>query len=199
MRRCSQSSVPAVTSLARTFGAVAFMVAALFMTPETARAQTTVDGDLVAQMAEQQKLISVFRTHDYQIREHFLIVANAILSTYGGWDSIDRLNCDNACKLRLSQTDFEHQVFLVRRDIGRSTAITEEELDGITQAIEAYEDLIQTGARIAEALDDGRVDDANQIYFEIARPAYIQVHGTMYTLIIKAERRVAALARSQRN
>ncbi len=193
-----ENSVAAAAGLRRVLGIIAFLIAALFLSAEKVRSQTTVGDDLVVEMAEQQKLISTFRTLDYRIREHFLLEANAILSTYGGWNSVDRLGND-AYRLRDSTAEFERQAVVIKRDVGRSKAINEEELQRFNDALESYSELIKTGDQIAKAIDDGRVGDANQIYFEIARPNYMQVHGTLYTLITTAERRVAALARAARN
>jgi hypothetical protein len=178
---------------------MAFLIAGLFVTPVKARSQTTSGEDLVIQMAEQQKIISIFNALDYQVREHFLLVANAMLSTYGGWNSIDRLNADNVSKLRDSKTDFEQQVIELRRNIGRLSAITADELQAVNEAIVIYESLIETGARIAELSDEGNADGANQVYFTNARLDYMRTHRILYTLITAAERRVATMARAPHN
>jgi hypothetical protein len=198
MRRFSENRVEAPVTLRRILATIAFLTAALFLSSEKVSSQTTGSDELVAEMAAQQKLISIFGRLDYQIRQHFLLEANAILSTYGDWNSISRLG-NNASVFRDSKADFEHEIIIIRRDIGRNSAITEGEMQTFDGAIEIYEGLIEAGDQIAKALDDGRVNDANQIYFEIARPNYLLAHGTMYTLIVTTERRVAAMARTRRN
>lgn len=147
-------------------------------------------------MAAQQKMIGTFRALDYEIRTHFLIVANAILSDYGGWNSKPEVWGNDAGKLRDSRGSFELRAVVIRRDIGRSSAISEEESQRLNRDIDSFLELIETGSQIAKEVIEGRVDEANQIYFETARPDYMQVHGDLYTLIITAERRVASMART---
>ena len=180
------------------FGALAFLTIALLVSAGKVESQTAERNELVLEMAEQQRMISIFRTLNYQIREHFLLEANALLSTYGGWNSIDRLG-NNAYKFRDDSAKFQQQALAIRRDIGRNSDINDDELRRFNATIDAYLDLIETGNQIAAAIDDGRVDDANQIYFETARPGYLNVHGSLYTLIVTAERRVADLARDESN
>lgn len=195
MKRFSEHAFEMPVGLNRLFAAVAFVAVGISMTPEEAKGQTTACNELVADMAAQQKMIGIFRTLDYQIREHFLNVANAIMSTYGGWNTWEGWG-SNADKLRDSTPDFERQVLVVRRDIGRNHAIREEELQRLNSALDSFLGLIETGDQIAREIDAGRVDDANQIYYETARPSYIQVHANLYTLIITAERRVASMAKT---
>ncbi|MFZ1727051.1 MAG: hypothetical protein WBO29_13145 [Albidovulum sp.] len=199
MRGFFANVVTATVSLSRIIGTIAILTAAIFAAPEKANSQTNACKELVVEIAAQQQLIGIFGRLEYEIRGHFLLEANAILSTYGGWDSVDRLSCDDACKFRTKIDEYKSEIIGVRRNIGRNTAVTDEELQSFDGAVEVYQGLIETGDQIAKALEDGRVDDANQIYFEIARPNYLQVHGTMYTLIATAERRVAAMARTQCN
>jgi hypothetical protein len=174
-------------------------MAALLISAEKVDSQTAKRDELVLEMAEQQRMIGIFRALDYQIWEHFLLEANAILSTYGGWDSVNRLSTNNADKFRDSTSDFQQQAFAIRRDIERNSAISDDELLRLNGVIDSYLGLIEIGDQIAAAIDDGRVDDANQIYFETARPGYLRVHGDLYTLITTAERRVADLARNRSN
>ena len=195
MRRFSEHAFAAPVGYSRLFAAIAFLAVGISMAPEEVRGQTTACNELVADMAAQQKMIGIFRTLDYNIRNHFLIVANAILSTYGGWNTKEGW-ASNAAQLGSSTAEFEQQAFVIRRDIGRDNAVSEEELQRLNSAIDSFLGLIETGDQIAKEIYDGRVDDANQIYFETARPNYMQVHGTLYTLIITAERRVASMART---
>lgn len=195
MRRFSEHAFAGPVGFGRLFAAIAFLAVGISMAPEEVRGQTTACKALVADMAAQQKMIGTFRTFDYQIREHFLIVANAILSTYGGWNTKEGW-ASNATQLRLSTADFEQQAFVIRRDIGRDKAISEEELQRLNSVIDSFLGLIETGDQISRVIGAGRVDDANQIYFETARPNYVQVHGDLYTLIVTAERRVASMART---
>ncbi len=165
------------------------------MAPVKVSGQTIACKELVADMAAQQKMIGIFRTLDYHIRQHFSIEANAILSTYGGWNTKEGW-ASNATQFRSSKPDFEQQALAIRRDIGRSKVISEEELQRLSSAVDSFLGLIETGDQIVKEIDAGRVDNANQIYFETARPNYVQVHGDLYTLIVTAERRVASMART---
>jgi hypothetical protein len=191
MRGISAGALAPPAAFGRVF---AVLAGGIPMAPEKASGQTTACNELVADMAAQQKMIGTFRTLDYQIREHFLKVANAILSTYGGWNTIGAWGSP-AGKLRDSKADFEQQASGIRRDIGYNNAISEEELQRLNSAIDSFLVLIETGSQISREIDAGRVGDANHIYFETARPNYLQVHGELYTLITAAERRVAAMAR----
>lgn len=192
----SEHAFAAPVGFSRLFATIAFLAVGISMAPAGVRGQTTACKELVADMAAQQKMIGIFRTLDYEIRTHFLIVANAILSTYGGWNSKPDSWGNDAGKLRDSKGSFELRAVVIRRDMSRSDAISEDESQRLNSAIDNFLGLIETGDQIAKEIDDGRVDDANQIYFETARPNYMQVHGTLYTLIITAERRVASMART---
>ena len=195
MRRFSEHAFAGPVGFGRLFAAIAFLALGISMAPEEVRGQTTACKELVADMAAQQKMIGTFRDLDYQIRQHFLIVANAILSTYGGWNTIEGWGT-TAGKLRDSRGEFDQQIAVYRRVVGRDTAISEEELERLNDAIDAFAGLIETGDQIAKEIYDGTVDEANQIYYETARPDYLQVHGALYTLIITAEKRVASMART---
>ncbi|MFN0116578.1 MAG: hypothetical protein ACKVPY_18055, partial [Paracoccaceae bacterium] len=70
-----------------------------------------------------------------------------------------------------------------------------EDLQRLNGTIDRYLGLIETGELIAREIEEGRIDDANQLYFTSARPDYKLSHGDLYTLVIAAERRVASMAR----
>ena len=80
MRRISEQAFAVPVRFCRLFAAIAFLAVGISMAPEKVRGQTIACKDLVADMAAQQKMIGIFRTLDYHIRQHFLIEANAILS-----------------------------------------------------------------------------------------------------------------------
>lgn len=195
----SQSSSVVCVGSSRLLAATAFLAIGISMTPEEGRGQTIACEDLVADMAAQQHMIGIFKKFDDDTRNHFLIVANAILSTYGGWNSKGEGWATNASNLQASTGNFELQAAVIRRDIGRSIAITEEELQRLNSSIDRFLELVALGDKIAVEIDGGRVDEANQIYFEAARTNYVSIHGDLYTLIIAAERRVASMARTPCN
>ena len=144
-------------------------------------------------MAAQQKMIGIFRMLDYKIRTHFLIVANALLSDYGGWNSKPESWGNDAGKLRDSKGSLELQVVVVRREMSRSAAMSEEETHRLSSDVDLFVKLIETGNRIAFEIITGRIGEANRIYFETARIDYMEAHGDLYTLIATAEKRVASM------
>jgi hypothetical protein len=87
MRRSSELAFAALVGFGRLFAIIAFLAVGISMVPKEVRGQTPTCKELVADMAAQQKMIGIFITLDYDLREHFLVVANAILSTYGGWNT----------------------------------------------------------------------------------------------------------------
>jgi hypothetical protein len=195
MRRIPIYACEAPGRFSRLFAVITIFAAGISVAPEEVRGQTPTCREAVADMVAQQKMIGILRSLDYQIREHFLLEANAILSTYGGWNSIERGNdATNATKFRDSTDTFLEQVAGIKRDIGRNSAIGRDELQRFNSSLDDFLVLIETGDQIAKAIDAGKVNEANQIYFESARPKYLQVHGDLYTLITTAERRVASLA-----
>ena len=196
MGGCHANQNAATPGSGRTVRTFAALTAALYMAAENANSQTKACSDLVAEMAAQTQLISIYERLEYEIRGHFLLEANAILSTYGGWDSVNRLSVNNAGKFRTSKDDYERVLLGIKRDIGRNKVVTEDELHNFDDAVAVYTSLIETGDQISTALLDGKVNDANQLYYAVARPNYLQVHGTLYTLISSAEKRVAAMART---
>ena len=181
--------------------ALALIGVCILLVPEKGYSQTVTGEDVIAEMAQQQKMITIFRSLEREVRNHYMAEMNAILSRYGGWNSIERLSGDggDAYRFRESSDDFRLGIVNIRRDIGRVREVSEEQLQDFNNAIGIFEQLIDDGIRISEALDDGRVDDANQYYFEVARIKYLEIDRALYTLIVTAERNVADLARSQRN
>lgn len=199
MRSCSLSHMTEpLVRLRRLFFVLAVAAGTISVTPNKASAQPAACIDLVISMAEQQKMISNFRALDYHIRQHFLLEANAILSTYGDWNTIEGWG-SVAGKFRTSTSDFEAQALIITKDIARSKAITDDEMRNFNGAIDGFYRLIKVGEQIAQEVSAGRVDEANRLYFDLARPDYIQVHGTLYTLMVTAERRVASVARTPCN
>lgn len=188
------SCLPVPVGPGRSIAAIVILACGLAFASEDAKAQTVSCDALIADIAAQQKMIGIFGTLDYHIRQHFLFEANAILSSYGGWNTIEGWGT-TAGKLRDSTTDFEQQASTIRREIGRSKVASAEELKLLNDAVDSYESLIETGVQIAAEIYAGRTDEANQIYYKTARPNYIQVHGTLYTLISTAQKRVASMTR----
>jgi hypothetical protein len=196
MEQVSERAFEAIFRLGRFLAVVTFLAVGISIVPTKVSSQTISCKELVAELAAQQKLIGIFRTIDFNIRQHFVLEADAFLSTYGGWNTLENWG-SNAGKFRASKPDFDQQVFVLKRDISRSKAIGEEESKRFNSALDTFVGLIETGDRISSEIDAGRLDEANQIYFETARPNYIQVYGELYTLITNAERRVAVMARTQ--
>lgn len=195
MTRISERANAASVGFGRLSVAIAFLAVGVSMAPERVSGQTTACSELIADMAAQQKMIGTFRTLDYQVREHFLIVANAILSTYGGWNS--KANwATNAGQLKDSAIEFEAEVSAIRRDIGRDTAISAEEARRLNGSIDDFLELIEAGDQISSEIEAGRVDDANLTYFDTARTKYTDVHRELYTLIRTAEKRVVSMAQT---
>ncbi len=195
MSRFSEYAFAVPMLVNRLSAAIVFLAVSISLVPAEVRSETTTCHELVGDMAAQQKMIGTFRTLDYQIREHFLIVANAILSTYGGWNTKEGWS-SNAAQLGDSAGEYEKDALVIRRDIDRAKAISEEELQRLNGVIDSFVGLIKTGDQIANEISDGRVNDANQVYFETARPSYLHAHGELYTLITTAQRRVASMART---
>lgn len=196
MKRSPRNVSTARVQVKPAFAVIGFLAVSISLAPLEVRGQTIACSEVVADMAAQQKMIGIFRTLDYEIRTQFLIVANALLSTYGGWNSKPEAWGNDTGKLRDSKDSLELQAFGIRRDISHSSAVSEEELQRLNSAVDSFEELIETGNQIASTIIDGRVDEANQIYFETARQNYAQVHGDLYTMIVTAERRVASMAKT---
>lgn len=194
MTRKSEMAFWAPIGFGRLSVAIAFLAVSISMAPEKVAGQTRTCSELIVDMAAQQKMISTFRTLDYQVREHFLIVANAIFSTYGGWSTKPGW-ATNAGQLMGSTGDFEEQAIDMRREIGRDKAMTAEEAERMNGAVDDFLVLIETGAKISEQIAAGGVDDANLTYFDTARTKYLDVHRELYTLIKAAEKRVASISR----
>ncbi|MFN0114899.1 MAG: hypothetical protein ACKVPY_09505, partial [Paracoccaceae bacterium] len=107
---------------------IAFLAAGISLAPGNVRSQTADCREIIADMAAQQKMIGIFRALDFEVRNHFLIVASAMLSTYGEWNSKPENWATDTGVLRGSTEEFELEVIHIRRDIGRSKAISEEDL-----------------------------------------------------------------------
>lgn len=195
MTLIAEQTHPAPVGFSRFSAAVAVLAVCISMTPERVSGQIISCDQLLADMVLQQKTIATFEKLDYQVREHFLIVANAILSTYGGWSS--KANwATNVGQLAGSTGDFEGQALAIRREIDRDTAVSEEEARRLNGAVDVFQELIEAGAQIAREIEAGGVDDANLTYFDTSRMKYTEVHRELYTLIRAADKRVATMART---
>jgi hypothetical protein len=146
-------------------------------------------------MAEQSRLVKIYRQLDYAAAELLYLQTLAILGTYGGWETVQVMSGNDTYRLYDRTSVIRGRANGLGRGIDRNRAVSEVDAAHFKAALASFYEMADSGLEIATLLKAGKVDAANILYRDRSRSLWQDISRSTYTLIDTAERNVAKTAR----
>lgn len=167
----------------------------LITAPLTAKGEPQTSEERIRFMAEQSRLVKIYRQLDYAAAELLYLQTLAILGTYGGWETVQVMSGNDTYRLYDRTSVIRGRANGLGRGIDRNRAVSEVDAAHFKAALASFYEMADSGLEIATLLKAGKVDAANILYRDRSRSLWQDISRSTYTLIDTAERNIAKTAR----